>query len=96
MAGSNARISRVHGSWRVRVPGHAAKFFADREHGGRDRALGAARKWRDDHWNGKRRNEKLSPSQRATIRRSKEHYLIVAEKYNISPTYVHQLRRGER
>lgn len=99
---SYARISRVHGSWRVRVPGHAPKFFADSEYGdgssptyARAAALAAARKWRDRHWNGKDRREKLTPTQRNAIRRSKEHYLIVAEKYNITPAYVYQLRREE-
>lgn len=92
----NARISRVHGSWRVRVFGHAPKFFADRDYDGSEKkSLAAARKWRDAHWDGTDRSSKLTKSQRNAIRRSKTHYMIVAEKYGISPNYVHQLRRED-
>lgn len=93
--GPNARISRVNNSWRVRVFGHRPKFFADSKYGGTREALEAARAWRDEHWDGVDRAQKLTPRQRAAIRRSKQHYLEVAEKYGISPTYVHQIRRGE-
>lgn len=95
MPESNARISRVHGSWRVRVPGYAPKFFADCDWGGKHYSLLAARDWRDIHWNGVDRSQKLTPRQRAAIRRSKEHYEIIAKRYGISPNYVHQLRRQE-
>lgn len=90
---SDARISRVNNSWRVRVSGYRPKFFADSKYGGTEAALEAARAWRDERWDGV--DQKLTARQRAAIRRSKEHYLKVAERYGISPTYVHQLRRGE-
>lgn len=90
-----ARISRVNNSWRVRVHGHRPKFFADSNYGGEQAALDAALAWRDEHWDGSDLNQKLTPRQRAAIRRSKEHYIKVAERYGISPTYVHQIRRGE-
>jgi hypothetical protein len=93
--GSNARISRVNNSWRVRVFGHPPEFFADSKYGGREAALRAARAWRDERWDGEDRSRKLTPRQRAAIRRSKAHYKEVAERYGISPTYVHQIRRGE-
>lgn len=96
----NARISRVHGSWRVRVYGYAPKFFADRNYGdgshpaySKANALLAARAWRDARWDGQDRGRKLTPAERNAIRRSKEHYESVAEKYGISPNYVHQIRR---
>lgn len=92
---SNARISRVYNSWRVRVFGHRPQFFADRNYGGTEAALEAARAWRDEHWDGTDRSQKLTPRQRAAIRRSTEHYQKVADRYGISPTYVHQIRRGE-
>jgi hypothetical protein len=93
---SYARISRVHGSWRVRVYGHPTKFFADSKHGGKDAALQAAIQWRDARWDGKlHQRQKLTPRERAAIRRSKRYYKEVAEQYGISPTYVHQIRRGE-
>jgi hypothetical protein len=93
---ANARISRVHGSWRVRVPKRPAKFFSDSSYGGKQAALVAARKWRDAHWDGTNLNNKLTAKERADIRRSKEHYAATAERYNISPNYVHQLRRRDR
>jgi len=92
---SDARISRVGNSWRVRVFGYRPEFFADSKYGGKGSALEAARAWRDEHWDGVDRVQKLTPRQRAAIRRSKEHYKVVAERYGISPTYVHQIRRGE-
>ena len=91
---SNARISRVHSSWRVRVFGHRPEFFADSKYGGTEAALEAARAWRDERWDGTDRGQKLTARQRAAIRRSKEHYQKVAERYGISPFYVHQIRRG--
>ena len=91
---SGARISRVHNSWRVRVPGLRPHFFADRKYGGTHRALGAAEEWRDAHWDGENRSRKLTKRERAAIRRSKEHYKIVAARYRISPNYVHKIRRG--
>lgn len=89
----NARITRVHRSWRVRVFGHPPQFFADSKYGGTDAALRAAREWRDAHWDGSNRSVKLTPEQRREIRESEEHYLDVAERYGIHPNYVHQLRR---
>jgi hypothetical protein len=91
---SGARISRVHSSWRVRVPGLRPHFFADRKHGGTDAALSAAKGWRDTHWDGEDRSRKLTKMERLTIRHSKEHYKIVAERFRISPNYVHKIRRG--
>lgn len=92
----NARISRVHGSWRVRVFGYAPKFFADSDYDGDEsKSLKAARVWRDEHWDGADRSSKLTRRQRNAIRRSKAHYLVVAAKYKISPNYVHQLRRED-
>lgn len=100
MAKPNARISRVHGSWRVRVYGYAPQFFADSTYGdgshpaySKQASLHAARAWRDAHWDGTDRSKKLTPRERTAIRNSKEHYTIVAEKYGISPNYVHQIRR---
>lgn len=93
--GSNARISRVNNSWRVRVFGYRPEFFADSKYGGTEAALEAARTWRDERWDGTDRNVKLTPEQREAIRQSDEHYKDVAERYGISPTYVHQIRRGE-
>lgn len=87
------RISRVHRSWRVRVPGHRPRFFADRTWGGKAAALRAARAWRDRVWNGRMGGQKLTPAQRRAIGRSKGDYREVAERYDISPGYVHQLRR---
>lgn len=92
---SNARISRVHGSWRVRVFGYPPKFFADSTWGGKLKALQAAREWRDKHWDGMDHNRKLTKAQRNAIRRSKDHYADVAERYGISANYVHQLRRQD-
>ena len=91
---SNARISRVHRSWRVRVFGHRPRFFADVDHGGRSAALRAARAWRDKVWDGRHRGVKLTRAERSAIRKSTEHYKIVAQRYGISPNYVHKLRRA--
>lgn len=91
----NARISRVHGSWRVRVPGYPPAFFADSDWGGRQEALATARAWRDRRWDGKDGNRKLTNVQRAAIRRSTEHYITIADRYGISHNYVHQIRRGD-
>jgi hypothetical protein len=77
------------------VPGHPAKFFADSNYGGKRAAKEAAREWRDKHWDGVNLNVKLTARDRAAIRRSKEHYADIAEEHNISPNYVHQLRRRE-
>lgn len=85
----------MHGSWRVRVFGHPPKFFADSTHGGEQAALQAARAWRDKHWNGQDLNRKLSRRDRYDIRRSTAHYAEIAEKYGISPNYVHQIRRSD-
>lgn len=90
---ANARIDRVYKSWRVRLTGHPARFFADSAYGGRQQALAAARAWRDARWDGRDLGVKLTKQQRAEIRRSKENYLDVAERHNISPNYVHKLRR---
>jgi len=92
----NARISRVHNSWRVRVFGHPATYFADSAYGGTAEALEAARAWRDERWDGRDRFRKLSATQRAEIQRSSMHYKEIAERYGITPTYVHQLRREAR
>jgi hypothetical protein len=92
---ANARISRVHGSWRVRVLGYTPKFFADSEFGGKQKALEAARAWRDKKWDGKDHNRKLTAKDRDNIRRSKAHYADIAEQYGISANYVHQIRRGD-
>lgn len=93
MGSPNARISRVHGSWRVRVFGHTPKFFADSDYGGKTAALAAARAWRDARWDGKDRNQKLSLRQKKAAARSKDHYEDVAQRYGITPNYVHKLRR---
>lgn len=93
MSNPNARISRVHHSWRVRVLGHAPQFFADRNYGGAEQALNAARAWRDERWDGEDRSKKLTEAQRAQISMSTAHYKIIAERYGIAPNYVHQLRR---
>lgn len=89
----NARISRVHGSWRVRVPSYPARFFADSAFGGGRGALAAARTWRDERWDGVDLNRKLTEKQKKEIRRSSEHYITIAERYGISSNYVHQIRR---
>lgn len=94
MAASNARISRVHNSWRVRVFGHQPKFFSDTAYGGSPASLRAARTWRDRVWDGKKRGVKLTPRERREVRNSSEHYKIVAEMYGIHPNYVHKLRRS--
>ena len=93
---SNARISRVHSSWRVRVFGLRPRFFADRNHGGRVGALRAARAWRDAHWDGRHRGRKLTRAERHAIRKSTAHYKLVAKQYGITPNYVHKIRRGAR
>jgi hypothetical protein len=90
---SNARISRSHGSWRVRIPGYAPKFFADETYGGTVKALRMARAWRDARWDGSDRGRKLTPAERVAIARSDEHYVDIAARYGISPNYVHVLRR---
>lgn len=77
------------------MPGYPAQFFADSSYGGEQKALSAARKWRDAHWDGKYLNRKLSAKDRSAIRRSKAHYIKIAEKYGISANYVHQIRRGD-
>lgn len=94
MKNPDARITRVHTSWRVRVPGFPSAFFADGKHGGRDAALTAARAWRDERWDGRDLRYKLTPRQRAEIRRSGKNYREIAEQYGIAPNYVHQIRRG--
>ena len=94
MAGNNTRISRVQNSWRVRVHGHKAQFFADVTYGGKQQSLKAARVWRDRHWDGRERRLKLTPADRRAIRKSTEYYKDVAERYGIAPNYVHQIRRG--
>lgn len=93
--GSLERISRVHGSWRVRVPGHPPKFFADSTYGGASESLLHARLWRDLNWDGKARNRKLSRRDRYDIARSTAHYAEVAKKYGISANYVHLIRRSK-
>lgn len=90
----NARISRTAGSWRVRVPGHAAQFFADSKYGGESKALSAARAWRDAHWDGRDLRAKLTEQQRAEIRRSKGNAEKVAARYGITRQRVYELRRG--
>lgn len=92
----NARISRVHGSWRVRVFGHSPKFFADSAHGGTEGALQAARAWRDERWDGSTPGVKLSAEQKEEIRNSTDDYREVAARYGISAGYVHQIRRGSK
>lgn len=89
----NARITRVNQSWRVRVFGHPAAFFADSEYGGKRQALSAARAWRDERWDGTDRRGRLTPEQRQEIAQSKESYREIAARYGIAPGYVHQLRR---
>jgi hypothetical protein len=93
---SNARISRVYKSWRVRVFGQRPQFFADSRYGGTEAALSAARAWRDKHWNGQDLRRKLTDHEREAIRKSKERYADVAERYGISPNYVHKLRKQNR
>jgi hypothetical protein len=90
---TNARITRVKLSWRVRVSGHAAQYFADSRYGGTEAALDAARAWRDARWSGQDKRRKLSPSQVREIQTSREHYVDIAERHRISPNYVHKLRR---
>lgn len=92
---ANARISRVGGSWRVRLFGYDPEYFADSKYGGQQAALAAARKWRDARWDGTTRYVKLSKKKKAEIRRSKEHYVTVAEREGITPNYVHAIRRGD-
>lgn len=94
MKNPRARITRVHTSWRVRVPGHPATFFADGKHGGEQASLAAAVAWRDERWDGKFPGRKLSQRQRAAIKRSTRNYREIADRYGISPNYVHQIRRG--
>ena len=94
MSNPNARISRVHRSWRVRVFGHPPRYFADSHHGGTDGALEAARAWRDERWDGTDRFRKLSDAEREAIRRSDAHYKEVADQYGIHPNYVHEIRRN--
>lgn len=89
----NARISRMHNSWRVRVFGHPTQYFADSSYGGTEAALEAARAWRDERWDGQDRFRKLTPAQVREIQNSDENYKLVAERYGIAPNYVHQLRR---
>jgi hypothetical protein len=91
---NDARIGRVGNSYRVRVSGEVA-FFSPREHGGEEKALQAARAWRDARWDGSDRRYKLTPKQRAEIATGTMDYRKVAAKYGISPNYVHQLRRGQ-
>lgn len=95
MKNPNTRISRVNKSWRVRVFGHAPKFFADRHYDGKEKALAAARAWRDANWDGIDRTKKLTDAERRAIRESTEHYKDVAARYGIAPNYVHQLRRSK-
>jgi len=93
MRDPNARISRVHQSWRVRVFGHPPRFFSPTQYGSDEAALEAARAWRDAHWDGRDRWKKLTPDQRREIQGSDEHYKLVAERYGIHPQYVNQIRR---
>jgi len=90
----DTHITRTGNSWRVRVPGFPAQSFADSKYGGQALSLSAARRWRDERWDGRDRRSKLTPRDRAVIRRSKTHYVEVAERYGITPNYVHELRRG--
>jgi len=91
--GPYARISRVHNSWRVRVYGLRPRYFADSKYGSTDAALQAAKKWRDEHWDGTNRSRKLTRREQLAIHRSTEHYRVIAKRYGISPNYVHKLRR---
>lgn len=92
---NEARISRVGNSFRVRVSGKPV-YFSPREYGGEEQARAAALKYRDAHWDGSNRSQKLSDSQRAAVAMSTEDYRIVAARYGISPNYVHHLRRGAK
>jgi hypothetical protein len=96
MPNPRARISRVHTSWRVRVPGHRHAFFADGKHGGTEAALAAAQKWRDEHWDGVDRSNrrftgKLSTEQYREIVASDEPAAVLADRYGISRQYVYNL-----
>jgi hypothetical protein len=100
MPNPRARITRVYTSWRVRVPGHPAAFFADGKYGGTDAALAAAQAWRDEHWDGvnRRYEGKLTPEQRAEIITSGEPAIALAARYGVCRQYVYNLwsknRRG--
>jgi hypothetical protein len=87
------RISRVHNSWKVRVYGLPPRYFSPTEYGSSQDALRAAEAWRDEHWDGSDRRRKLTAEQEREIRTSGEHYKVLAERYGISPTYVHEIRR---
>lgn len=93
-----ARITKSGNSWRVRLAGYGSANFSPSKYGGEDEALRAAQAWRDARWDGRDRPgcavRKVTPEQAAEIRRSGEHYKDVAERYGISPNYVHQIRRG--
>jgi hypothetical protein len=78
------------------VRGHPSTYFADRDYGGREASLAAAVKWRDERWDGLHRGRKLTDAQTSEIRQSREHYTVIAERYGISPNYVHTIRRGGR
>jgi hypothetical protein len=94
MRDPNARISRVHQSWRVRVFGYPPKFFGDYNYGDNPLAsLEAARKWRDEVWDGKNPGQKLSKEDRVIIARSTEPAYVVASLYDITIDYVYKLRR---
>lgn len=79
------------------MPGHPPKYFPWRFHGGRDEALDAAKRWRDDHWNGE------SPRERFAERNEEIRNLVargmprrfVAQAYRISPQRVSQIVRAD-
>lgn len=90
----SARITRVHTSWRVRVPGHPPRFFADGAHGGKEASFAAARAWRDERWDGKNAYvRKLSEEQITEIRGSTKPIAKLAEEYGVTRQHIHRLRR---
>jgi len=91
-----ARISRIHTSWVVRVPGHRPMFFADGKHGGTDASLAAATAWRDEHWDGVSRVGRLTLAERAAVSASDEPASVVAERYGITRQHVWNLRSQSR
>lgn len=90
----SARITRVHTSWRVRVPGHPPRFFADGSYGGKEASFAAARAWRDERWDGQHRYaRKLSAEQCAAIRRSRKPAAELAEQYGVTRQHIYRIRR---
>lgn len=101
MKGSpGARITRVHNSFRVRLYGYPPAFFSPSEYGGEEAALEAARRWRDERWDGRRRTRSgkpaLTPEQVREIQESSEYYRDVAKRFGISTNHVHYLRRKRK